>query len=546
MPEWFDGLSERLRDLVKRTPLREQLPTMLDPGDPRVVIRPLGDDWLCPYTARRISVSDWDGSSLTMLQCPEIVEHLLSLPELQKRGPKARMLDWDRLVQQTVQTRLRESPAYKVSSEKGEWVCPHCLSNTGVLLHQWDGSEAPQSLFLPAALNHMQECRAYIDDPLGAHSLDEVSNSHGERAVRVELLKRVAMDPVFHVSDDTGAWICPFSERPIEKINLLRAPWGNAVQHAIVEYLLSEECPARYSQWRTSLSVADLQRIAGRISVQRQADGSKRASDQELKTLQQRVENLSKTAAVVNEIAKELEGARQAQLKMLPEKPPQIPGYEIAAHYRPSVEMGGDMYHFLDAGPGRTGFIIGDVSGHGVEAAMIMSMTLKSFAVRAKGVQSPAQVMADVNDDLSKSMERGKFVSAFYAVLEHATGSLRCARAGHPPPLLADSSGSLFALEGAGRVLGISSRDEFLATMEEYETELPPGGVVVLYTDGVPEAMNAQKQLFNEDRLRTAVEDASMLAPHYVIQHILARVYEFSGGIHPHDDVTMVVVKRVN
>jgi serine phosphatase RsbU (regulator of sigma subunit) len=547
MPEWLDGITDKLGNVLrKKIPVEKLLPKMLDPGDPRVAIRPLGDDWLCPYTGRRIDVPGWDGSSLTLLHNPEVVEHLVNLPLLQKKGQRAQMMEWDKLVQLTVLTRIKEAANYKVSSEKGEWVCPHCLTNTGVLLHQWDGTEAPMQLYLPQVLDHLRGCHAYQRDPLGARPLEDVNDSHGERAVRIELLKRVAVDPVFHVCDDTGTWICPFTERPIESINLMLTPWGNVTQNAIVEYLLSPGCPARYSQWQTERTVSDLQRVAGKLSMMKAEAGTKKAAAQEMKMLKQRVDNLAHTAAAVTEITKELEAARKAQLKMLPEAPPKIDGYEVASYYAPSVELGGDLYHFMDAGEGHTGFLIGDVSGHGVEAAVIMSMTLKSFSVRSKGVKSPADVMCAVNEDLVKDIHRGKFVTSFYAVLEHDSGTMKCVRAGHNPALLLHPDGSLTPLEGAGLALGLGRGDGFRAKLDEYEANIPPGGIAVFYTDGIPEAMNMRKEEFGEARLQQVLVASAQLPPDRIIHNIVQAVNDFAGSQPMHDDLTLVVVKRLS
>ncbi len=541
------SILESLSKVFKnKVPLSQLLPQMLDPGDPRIVIRPLGDDWLCPYSATRIPVANWDGSSLTLLQNAEIVQHLLSLPDLERRGAKAVMKTWEELVYFTVMLRLRESRNYKVTSEKGEWVCPHCLSNTGIINQEWDGTPAPMSWFIPEALKHLATCQMYQDDPLGAKSLDELTSLQGEGAIRNDLLRRVAVEPIFRVHDDTGAWICPFSERSISAINLYKVSWGSSIQARIVEYLLSPECPARYSNWQTERTLDDIKRLAVRINEERARQQAKDAAEREMSFLKQRLDALKKDAASVHEIRKDLQAAKGAQLKMLPERPPAIPGYEVASHYEPSVELGGDLYHFFDAGQGHTGFLIGDVSGHGVEASLIMSMTLKSFSVRAAGRNSPAAVMAEVNQDLNKDIQRGKFVSAFYAILEHATGNLRCARAGHPPGLMANSvDGSFYALEGQGLVLGIGETASFIKALKEYEVNIPQGGVLLLYTDGVTEAMNAEKEEFGDERLNQLVVNYASLTANELLDYIVAGIRDHVGGIQLADDITLIAIKRI-
>src|SRR5688572_26028872 len=122
MGNWLtDKLSGALHR--KKIPIEQVLPQLLDPGDPRTAIRPLGDDWLCPITRRRMVVPDWDGSSLTVLQQPEIFQHLATLPVIQEKGLETPLLTWEELVTRAVEIRLCESPYYKNTSDKGYWIC---------------------------------------------------------------------------------------------------------------------------------------------------------------------------------------------------------------------------------------------------------------------------------------------------------------------------------------------------------------------------------------------------------------------------------------
>lgn len=543
MSALFDALS---RIFKNKRPLSELLPQMLDPGDPRIVVRPLGGDWLCPYTGRRILLPGWDGSSLTLLQCPEVIQHLLSLPQLEDKRLKAQMKTWEELVQIAVLLRIQESPNYKVTSEKGEWVCPHCLDNTGIIQQQWDGTDAPLSWYVPEVLKHLRSCKTYSDDPLGAKSLTELMSLQGEGAVRVELSKRLNIDPVFRVTDDTGAWVCPFSERPIAEINLWRVPWGSAIQERILEYLLSPACPGRYTQWRTEHTVQTLKHIVERVHAERVHLQAKQAAEREVYFLRRRLDTLKESAASAEQLKRDLAAARSAQLKMLPERVPEIPGYEVAAFYEPCIELGGDLYHFLAPGNGNTGFLIGDVSGHGVEGAVIMSMALTRFSLRSAGIQSPASVLLRVNNDLGKELERGKFVTAFYAVLNHTTGRLRCARAGHPGALMANAAdGSLMALEGSGLALGVGDNQAFAKVLKEYEIIVPRGGVLLLYTDGITEAMNSKKEEFGDERLNQALLYSASYSAQEIVDYIVSLVREHMAKAPAQDDVTIIAVKRL-
>jgi len=264
MADWVSSLSSKLKKLAGSfaggRPLEEALPELLDPADPRVAIRPLGDDWLCPFTAQRVVAPDWNGSSLTLLTCQAIRNHLLSLPELQKFGWKAEKKPYAELVQVTLNWRISNAPSYKLAAPDGEWVCPYCLHKTGILLKNWDGSETDKAFLIPQMLKHFAQCAACQQDPInGARSVEEITEAGGDRA---KVARLVATDPRFQLCDADGAWLCPYSARPVARLNLKREPWGPGLQDRIVDYIMSPDCPGRYSQYDVERTLEDLKAAA--------------------------------------------------------------------------------------------------------------------------------------------------------------------------------------------------------------------------------------------------------------------------------------------
>jgi len=260
MADWVSTVSGKLKKITDvfsgGKPLAEVLPQMLDPGDPRVVIRPLGGDWLCPYTGRRVVAPDWNGSSLTLLKCQAIKDHLLSQPELQKQGIKAQMKSYEQLVRITVSMRIAEAPNFRFAAPKGEWVCPYCMQKTEVLLKNWDGSDAEMNWFVPEALKHFGQCASYQQDPInGAKPVQEITEAGGDRS---KVSNLVANDPRFHLCDPSGAWLCPYSARTVAHLNLKTEPWGPELQQKIVDYVMGPECPGKYSQYNVERSLAEL------------------------------------------------------------------------------------------------------------------------------------------------------------------------------------------------------------------------------------------------------------------------------------------------
>ncbi len=254
-------------------------------------------------------------------------------------------------------------------------------------------------------------------------------------------------------------------------------------------------------------------------------------------------EHASRASSALNELQRSLEAARKTQVKMLPDRPPVVEGYELAALYESCVELSGDLYHFLEVRPGYTGLLIGDVAGHGVEAAMVMAATLRCFAARCKDVASSAAVLTEVNNDLHNNLRRGMFVSAFYAVLEHKTGKLTYSRAGHNPAMLFTPSEGMRSLDSNGLALGIAGDVKFSSTIEERQITLPPDALLALYTDGIPEAENADREQFGMDRLCSLLKDNVTLPSATILQKVQEGLSAHTVGQAVADDQTLVILK---
>jgi hypothetical protein len=260
MAEWLKSVSGKFKRMSESfmggKPLAESLPQMLNPSDPRVAIRPVGDDWLCPFTGQRVVTPDWNGSPLTLLQSPTIKQHLLAQPELQKLGAKAQMKTFPDLAHTALMFRLSLSPNHKFAAPKGEWVCPYCMERTEILLRNWDGSDADPKFFMPEALKHLAQCEAHKADPInGAHTIAELSQTGGDRA---KIKRYLNTDPRFRLCDASGAWLCPYSGRTVASINLRREAWGPGTEEKILNYVMSPDCPGKYSQFEVERSLEDL------------------------------------------------------------------------------------------------------------------------------------------------------------------------------------------------------------------------------------------------------------------------------------------------
>ncbi len=243
---------------------------------------------------------------------------------------------------------------------------------------------------------------------------------------------------------------------------------------------------------------------------------------------------------------KELEVAREIQEKILPQELPQLDSIQLAAHFTPASEVGGDYYDFFQIAPGKLALVVADVSGKGVSASLIMAEVKGIFESLCCILESPAQMLTRVNEILKKSLGKNRFVTLIYGVVDIETHTLRFARAGHPPLLHYHAeTGSIDHVQPRGVGLGLVAGPVFAKGIEEVEVHLGPGDVAVLYTDGISEAKNDTMEDFGPRRLEEVVRahpgaDAAQLG-----RAIIDSAAAFSGSQPQHDDITLVVLKRI-
>src|SRR3954464_4346074 len=193
----------------------------------------------------------------------------------------------------------------------------------------------------------------------------------------------------------------------------------------------------------------------------------------------------------------ELEVARLIQQNFLPKELPDLPGWQIAAYYRPAREVGGDFYDVIQLEGGRVGFVVGDVTDKGVPAALVMSATRSVLRASAQRLIEPGAVLERVNEHLCPDMPAKMFVTCLYGVLDLSSGLLRFANAGHDLPYVKTADG-VAELRARGMPLGLMPGMEY----EEKEAMLQPGDCVLLHSDGIVEAHAPDRDMFGFPRLK--------------------------------------------
>jgi sigma-B regulation protein RsbU (phosphoserine phosphatase) len=255
-----------------------------------------------------------------------------------------------------------------------------------------------------------------------------------------------------------------------------------------------------------------------------------------------RVENarLAEERMERERLEQELQLASEIQQRFQPTAPPQLKGYELQGISFPCYEIGGDYYDFIERKDGRLMIALGDVSGKGTAAALLMSSLHAAVHAQAAFNNSIVDTIKAVNQYLAENTPSNRFVTLFYAELDPETGALAFLNAGHNPPLIVHAAGTVEQLASGGLPLGINP----LAEYKEGRTQLHPGDVLVIYSDGVSESYNPEGEEFGTARLWEVVSRHMDSSAAGIRDRIESALTKFSQGTPAADDITLVIVKR--
>ena len=240
----------------------------------------------------------------------------------------------------------------------------------------------------------------------------------------------------------------------------------------------------------------------------------------------------------------ELDFARRAQLKMLPQTLPEATGLDIAAFSEPAREVGGDYFDFFHLSDDTLGFAVGDVSGKGISAALYMTLLKGSLQSQASLNTSPKDLLSHTNRTFFKSAERTTFVTLLYGVIDLRNNTLTFARAGHNPILIyRPHSHMLYFLKPPGIGIGLEQGAVFDRVLEQETFALQRGDIIIVYTDGLTEARNMRDEEFGEERLNELIKSQPIASAEELIQRIKNGYFSFTGRADPHDDLTCLVIR---
>lgn len=242
-------------------------------------------------------------------------------------------------------------------------------------------------------------------------------------------------------------------------------------------------------------------------------------------------------------IEQELKIAHEFQRMLLPERFPEVQGIECCATSEAALVVGGDYFDFFMVDDTHLGVVIADVSGKGVPGALIMAMVRSVLRAEARGQLSPLHVMRRVNERIVEDTKENVFITATYAILDTMTQKFRFVRCGHEPTLIIDPKQSAIQeVAPEGIALGLISGDVF-DHCEEAEVQLREGQTVMLYTDGVIEAMDRSSQEYGRERMLERVRQFDQHDVSEQIDHLIEDINKFTTGIPQHDDITVVALR---
>ncbi len=242
-------------------------------------------------------------------------------------------------------------------------------------------------------------------------------------------------------------------------------------------------------------------------------------------------------------LKKELDVARHVQMSFLPKVNPILKGIDIASICIPAFEVGGDYYDFIHLGKNKLGIIIGDVSGKGTQAAFYMTLTKGFLKAIAKHTDSPSEVLTKMNELFYENVERGRFISMIYAVVDLESKFIRIARAGHNPVIYHDTTGKVDLISPNGLALGLEKGDLFSKVITEFEEKIQAGKTFIFYTDGFTEAVNKKGEEYGLDRMFEIAKSWNNSSAAEIQEKMMADVNKFIGKAPQHDDMTMVILK---
>ena len=231
----------------------------------------------------------------------------------------------------------------------------------------------------------------------------------------------------------------------------------------------------------------------------------------------------------------ELKEAKEIQSRLFPKKSPDIKNFSIRGMCEPTYEVGGDWYDYIELPSGKTGVVLADVAGKGLSAALLMSSARTIFRVIAANEDSPATVLIKVNEYLIADLPSTRFITMIYLIIDPESGEIVMSNAGHMWPIHKSKDSVSQVKHDTGFPLGIQ-KDEY----KDYKLTMNPGEKIILYSDGLSEAVNSKEQFFDEEMIFSSLKKENA-----GLNSLYGDLKTFVGNAAQNDDITLVEIEKL-
>lgn len=520
--------------LILKRLRHEDLVTLID-GDPGWRITDQTGTWFCPACQERVpQVRMPAGMPLSSFTYQAVAEHLGRCPLWQQdalptpaqiacaRSRAACMPQLIAFAQERLAIQL-----WRYTDPGGQWICPYCLGHIPLARPTGTNDWARSSEGIAQHL--LCRCPSYAANPSVTRPEEQVraaAQAPGSIAGQTPSAGLPAMRTPRSPTEASPSPALPIAQPMTRRLSTLtsRTPTTstNTIPPALGREALTPATPV------------------GVVPVPAPAPVEEDTEVMPLNWMDDAEESGATSTGPVNDNT-DMIRARDVQQNLM-QRPPDLPGLRFGVLFEPCNDISGDFYEFIRLHDGRFGFALGDVSGHGVQAGLIMSMAKKTLEIYAGTGSSPADTLAKVNDSLHRDLAGKMFVSMVYAILDPERRTITWARAGHNPPLRLTAAGVVSEIKPSGMVVGMKDGAIYRRAMTEEVTPLESGDTFLLFTDGVVEAMNLQQEEFGDERLQEVLRRYAADGPQVLVDHIVDLVRHFRGPQSRADDVTVLAL----
>lgn len=517
-------------------------------SDPRWQVTLFDTDWFCPFCGQ-VGVRTEPGRPLI----DPIYTHLTSACEVFAARGGRELLSVEEVKRRShmyeVATRLEREPAWQCWDDAGNWYCPYC--GEPAVASAITVNPLPHDT-ISAIADHMNACGAYRGgggEPLPEPEIQRrIVQSTAIRRVATKVSDLMAEQPLWRVVSTDGVWACPYCALAIPGV--VARP-GNDTTHlsrAVARHLV-RGCPGYRGKKMAVQNDVELRKAAlGEVPMATSEPVSKRGATGRLALgtitgeMRLAAEDLAKARA--KEIEKDLVHAQRVQNDMLA-KPPRFEDFAIEILYRPCGHLAGDFYDFIEIDQDRLGVVIGDVSGHGFNAALVVGMVKKVLNLAGRMHPNPIQAMSMANAEIARDLPRGMFVTAWYGVFDRKERKLKCVRAGHEPVYRfnAERKPKVSEIRPPGVALGLVQGSKFENSLQLDVVPLMRGDHVLLFTDGLAESKSPEGEEFGFERVQAVLLKYGSADPAILIGRLDAISGNFRKGAVATDDLTLIALR---